>query len=336
MEHNSACPSSSLRLCEHALQAGDCRVHLDDWRFGIGWAHRRVQTVNAEWAEPDRFGGAVSIQCVPRGAVNLRFRNEDRVSPDLVSLHPVFEFGPIDIGRVEIDSGRHGAIYLEIVRMRPSAWILSGLFHEVRELRVHIHGQRVFSLSSLGDRLDPGGVSPGHEDLVGGLSEYLTPRSALRVEVNCQFRRKLNPPGKQSANEFLRDGSIKLPVSFPRAVSSGAEISHFVLDLYHQHRLPLPILLTQMCHSRCKGAGFKAERLRSESRQDLERRAIHRLRPWKAPGVGLYPGRRVFRERVLPTSEPQQHQMKILLASDVDPVIQNPEIDNPSSASTRS
>jgi hypothetical protein len=43
-----------------------------------------------------------------------------------------------------------------------------------------------------------------------------------------------------------------------------------------------------MCHSRSKGAAFKAERLRSESRQNFERRAIRRLRPWKAPGVGLY------------------------------------------------
>src|SRR5208283_1279683 len=166
--------------------------------------------------------------------------------------------------------------------MRTSARILSGPFHEGWELRVHIHRQRVFPLSGLSDGADPRRVSPCHEDLVGGLSEYLTPGSALRVEVSCQFRRKLRPPGKQSADEFLRDGRIELAVGFGGTVSSGAKISHFVLNLHHQHRLLLAILLTQMCHDRRKGATVEAECLRSKSREDLKRRAMHRLRPWKA------------------------------------------------------
>ena len=127
-------------------------------------------------------------------------------------------------------------------------------------------------------------------------------------------------------DEFSRNGTGKLPDGFRAAVSSRAEIAHFVLDLHHQDSLLLPVLLAEMTHERRKGAAVQTECLGPEGRENFKRRAVRCLRTRKALDVGLDPVRCVFRERVFPAPEPQQYQMKILLAGDIDPVIQNTEV----------
>ena len=128
-------------------------------------------------------------------------------------------------------------------------------------------------------------------------------------------------------DEFPRNVAIKLRVCLRAAVSSRTEIANLVLDLHHQDSLLLAIYLAEMFHQRRKCPAVRAECLSSEGGEDLKWRAILGLCARETIGIGLDPDGRVFREGVFPASEPQRDQMKIELAGDIDPVIQNVEVE---------
>src|SRR5258708_36852406 len=106
---------------------------------------------------------------------------------------------------MKVSGRRDRRVKIEIVRLWSAARVLSGPFHEGRELRVHVHGQGVLFLSRLSDRVDIARVPPSHEDLRGGFPEHFAPGIALRVELSSEFRRKLSPFCDQLLVEFPRN-----------------------------------------------------------------------------------------------------------------------------------
>src|ERR1700728_3011444 len=145
-----------------------------------------MQAVDAKRTKSKDMRLAIGIQGVVRGALDARLRNKPGIPGKLVAIDPVLEIGPVDVGRIEIDAGRSGAVNLEVIRVWAATGILARPLGGRRKLRVDIHRQRVLRLPRIRDGFNIAGVEPRHKDLIGALSEYFAPRSALRIEVRGQ------------------------------------------------------------------------------------------------------------------------------------------------------
>ncbi len=80
-------------------------------------------------------------------------------------------------------------------------------------------------------------------------------------------------------------------------------------------------------HQGGKGAAVGARGFFAERREDFQWQAFGGDFAGKTLRIGENPGRRVFGEGILPAAEPERDEANILLARDVDPVVEDGEIE---------
>ena len=98
----------------------------------------------------------------------------------------------------------------------------------------------------MSDGLDVIRIVPRHEHFVRGISKYVSPALPVPVEVGGELRGELHTLTGESADQDFGHASAKKPIGFWRAIPSLPEVTHFVLDLHHEHRLLLGVLLTNV------------------------------------------------------------------------------------------
>ena len=262
MQYQPARHSGSLGDRHQVADAIQQFIHSHHLRFRIIVLLRDLQAFDCKRAETKSARLAVCIERVVWSILNTRFRNEDRIACDLIPLHPVFEVGPIDIGRVEIDAGCARTPYLKKIRVRSPAGILAGPLLRRWKLRIHVHRKRIFLLPCLHDRFDVTRIIPSHEDFAGHIVKHLGPSPPVLVEVGRKFRRELSAFCCERAHQPLRHRPAKDLVRLGRAVPARPEITDFILYLHHQHGLLLGILLANVAHHSGERAAVTPARLR--------------------------------------------------------------------------
>jgi hypothetical protein len=84
----------------------------------------------------------------------------------------------------------------------------------------------------------------------------------MLIEVRGQFRRKLEMPLPETADQYFWHGPVKQAIRLGRAVPSRSQITDFILDLRHQHGLLIGIFLAHMMHQGRKCASVALSILR--------------------------------------------------------------------------
>jgi|ERR1700722_5652683 hypothetical protein len=112
--------------------------------------------------------------------------------------------------------------------MGAATGILSRPLLRSRKLRVDIGWKQVFMLTGTSNRLDVSRIIPRHEYFISGFAKNLVPGFAMLIEVRGQFRRKLETPFPETADQCFWHGPVKQAIRLGRAVPSRSQITDFV------------------------------------------------------------------------------------------------------------
>ena len=166
------------------------------------------------------------------------------------------------------------------------------------ERGVDIHRQRQLRLAHHRHRIDIACDRPGVELFVGVGAEHLAPGAGMHA----------HPPhdvGGHGRSECLVGGR--------RMVADGAIGAGLILDLDHDH-LVIGIGGLKVRHQPREGGAVGVERRRRERRERVDALPLLVDHPREALVVELDPGRRVAGRGVLPSAEPEQHEMNLMRA----------------------
>src|SRR5215471_13689527 len=209
MQHQTARHSGDLCSWQEIAQAIQQLIELHHSRFRIGGLLWRRQAVNREWTKAERARLAVCVQRIVRSTFQSRLRYENWIARNLIPLYPIFEIGPVNVGRVKIDTGCSHPPNLQIIRMRSATRILAGPFQRRRKLRIDVRGKRVFALAGMSDTFDVDRIVPRHENFVRALSKHRTPVLAMFVKVRRQFWRELKTLGRETSHQRVWHAFVK-------------------------------------------------------------------------------------------------------------------------------
>jgi len=143
----------------------------------------------------------------------------------------------------------------------------------------------------------------------------------------AQFRRERVASVLKFLDQCGWNGGGKETVCGVGAIAATAEVADFVFDLDHEDGLLILILLADVLHESGEGVGVAFEGILTKGRKDFELGSVGGDSSWEALCVLLDPGRRVAGETVLPTAEPEDYEMEMLLVRDVDPVVEDAEVE---------
>ena len=183
MQDQTARSTGTLGCRQKIAQAVEQFVNLHHlWLFVVVFLRNR-KTINRKRTKAKGAPLAVGIKGIVRSALHASFGYEDGIARNLIALNPMFEVGPIDVGRIEINAGSCCSPNIQIRRMRSATWILASPFQWRGKLCIHIHRKRIFAFTRTGHGIDIAGIAPSHECFICVISKHLAPILALLVEV---------------------------------------------------------------------------------------------------------------------------------------------------------
>ena len=178
------------------------------------------------------------------------------------------------------------------------------LARRIAQPDVHVHGDREFVLSRLGNLVDVSRLVIQLEDLVGVVAERLLPRAAWFLRGRKEIGRA--PPAR-TARLASGEKSRTLPM-FPASFSTCT-----IRTVWSASSIALRWRISAR-----EGRLVRLERRLRDRREDVYWLAIGPDDPRETLRVGLHPLRDVVHVAVLPRPEPQEHDVKTMLAGSGD------------------
>src|ERR1039458_10122786 len=122
----------------------------------------------------------------------------------------------------------------------------------------------------------------------------------------------------EKGHEFARHGSGERLVGNGRAVARIAQYAYFVFHLHHDDGVPGAVDRLDVAHEGAKGARVGIARGVAEGAEDLDAFPGAEADARESPKVLLDPIGSVAGEAILPTAEPEEHQLEIVAARFLD------------------